>query len=171
MSLNKCQLVDYKKQQGGALAIAVFVIIVMSLLSVAISRSISASSNQTMYEVLGTRALLAAEAGNEMTLRQIFPLATSGNPQPAIENCPADSTFRFDSLNINGLNDCVVTTTCRSEPSPVDQAQNAYYFVESTGVCKAVMQSNNTDFSCQNTDETCVSRRVEVEAVQQAVSP
>lgn len=166
MSHNKQLTAGYKKQHGGALAIAVFVIIVMSLLSVAISRSISASSNQTVYEVLGTRALLAAEAGNELMLRQLFPLATVGLPNPTAVTCPNEDTrLRFEALNIEGLNECVVTTSCRSNPTPVSNTQNTYYFVESTGVCKAVMASEDTDFACQNSDQTCVSRKVEVEAV------
>lgn len=150
-----------KQQQGGALAIAVFVIVAMSLLAIAMNRTISASSSQTVHEVLGTRALLAGESGNEVTLNQIFPLATVAVPNPAKQSCPNPNTIRFTN---NGLNNCVVTTVCRSEPAAVDQNQDAFYFVESVGVCKAKMIGDTSDFECRSTDEICVSRRVEVEA-------
>ena len=160
MRLNR-QYSTAKKQQGGALTIAVFVIVVMSLLSIAISRSISASSGQSAHEVLGTRALLAAEAGNELTLNAIFPRAAGA----AVPNqaCPADSSIRFP-VQAEGLRNCVVTATCRSFSPPGATGNDIYYFLESTGVCKGHLQNNNTDFECQSTDSICVSRRLEVEA-------
>lgn len=159
MCRNKQHFQSVKRQQGGALAIAVFVIVVMSLLAVAINRTISASSSQTVYEVLGTRALLAGEAGNEVALSQIFPIA-AGAEQPK-QQCPTSNTIRF---NVDGLRNCVVTTTCRSEPATVSQSQDAFYFVESVGVCKDTMTGGAVDFECRSTDKVCVSRRVEVEA-------
>lgn len=159
MCHKKQQYISLKQQQGGALAIAVFVIVVMSLLTMAISRNISASSSQTVHEVLGTRALLAAEAGNEIILSQIFPIAAGADPGK--QQCPATNTIRFTH---NGLTNCVVTTTCLSEPDPVVATEDAFYFVESTGVCKVASSNTASDFSCQNTDDICVSRKVEVEA-------
>ena len=168
MCHNQRQTLNLKQQRGGALAIAVFVIVVMSLLTIAISRNISASTGQTVHEVLGTRALLAAEAGNEIALSQIFPIATGS--AVAKQSCPANSVINFNNFNgavIDGLRNCIVTTSCRSEPATVVQNEEAYYFVESTGVCKDVMLADdpsNLNVACQSTDGICVSRRVEVEA-------
>lgn len=140
-----------KKQGGSALAIAVFIIVVMSLLATGISKSISSSEEQTVYEVFGTRALLAAESANEMALSQIFPLTGSGV-------CTASQNTYF---NQNGLLNCVATTTCSSRDP--DLVGTTYYQVISTGICKANLNNDTGDFSCGN-EKICVSRSIEVEA-------
>ena len=151
------------KQQGGALAIAVFVILVMSLLTIAISRSISASSAQTVQEVLGTRALMAAESGNELALAILFPIA-SGAPV-TYGSCADITASRLYFSGVNGLNNCQVVTSCEESTA----GTQSFYFLESTGVCKDnVLGSNSSinlaDFQCSNTDQVCVSRRIEIEA-------
>lgn len=151
------------QQQGGALAIAVFVILVMSLLTVAISRSISASSAQTVQEVLGTRALMAAESGNELALAILFPIASGAAVTYGSCSDIASPTLYFES--INGLNNCQVITSCEENTA----GSQTFFFIESTGVCKdKVVGSNSSinlaDFQCSNTDQICVSRRIEIEA-------
>lgn len=143
------------KQQGSALSIAVFIIVAMSLLVAAISKSISSSTDQSIQEVLGTRALLAAESGNELVLAMLFPLDT-----PSLTSCPVITPPDFSA--IDGLKNCVVSTQC-SYIDP-DAQGTSYYLVESTGVCKALLAGNISDFTCSNADDVCVSRSIEVEA-------
>ena len=146
-----------KQQRGSSLAIAVFVVIVMSLLTTAITNSISSSSDQVVQEVLGTRALLAAESANEITLAQIFPLN-----QANANTCAVANTFPVTRYmnGINGLQNCLVVTSCSDNTIGTE----TYYLIESTGVCKGSLANDATDQTCNNTDNVCVSRSVEVEA-------
>jgi len=141
-------------QNGSALAIAVFIIVVMAVLAAGITKSISSSSDQVVYEVLGTRALFAAESANEKGLAQIFPLTGSAN----VSVCVASQTTDFSQI---GLVNCVATTTCTlNEPT---NSNTKYYQIVSTGVCKARLLNDASDYSCGN-EKICVSRTIEVEA-------
>ena len=71
------------KQRGSMLVISLFVIIVMALLGLTLSRLLSASSESIIYEVYGQRALNAARAGVEAQIALAFPIsgtATCGIP-------------------------------------------------------------------------------------------
>jgi MSHA biogenesis protein MshP len=139
-------------QTGSALAIAVFIIVVMALLAAGISKSISSSSEQTVYEVYGTRALFAAESANERMLALIFPISIDGSDDAA---CVSSQTTEFAQ---SGLVNCVATTDCTLN-EPLD-SNTQYYRIVSTGVCKTY---EPTDFSCGN-EKICASRTIEVEA-------
>ena len=152
-------LVNRKRQQGSALAIAVFVVVVMTMLTVAISRNISASSDQSVQEVLGTRALMAAESGNEIALSALFPIAT-GAPAVATDCSAVNRSIQYFN-NTPGLANCVVTTTSCDEQT---NGSDTYFRIQSRGVCKASLQNNAADGNCNNTDQVCVSRQLEVEA-------
>lgn len=146
------------KQSGSAMIIAVFIIVVMAVLATSLNKNIASSTSQVTNEVLGTRALLAAEAANERALVALFPLDGSA---PA---CPVgDQQFYFTGI---GFNQCVALTSCTTRTT-ADGSQ--YFRIGSTGVCKSsFVGSNNTpnlsDVNCLSSDKVCVSRTVEVEA-------
>ena len=62
-----------RKQQGGALIVSIFVIVVMSVMAAAMIRIDWSSQDVTTKEVLGTRAWFTAHSGNEMMLNALFP--------------------------------------------------------------------------------------------------
>jgi MSHA biogenesis protein MshP len=139
------------KQTGSSLVIAIFVIVVMSALAAAIQSNISASVDQSVHEVLGTRALFAAETGNELALAQVFPV--SG----VAANCIASQQTYF---SVAGLEQCVIATACSTQA----YAGTDYYSISSTGTCKSKLAGDATDFSCSISDKVCVTRSIEVEA-------
>ncbi|NVK26238.1 MAG: hypothetical protein HWE10_15020 [Gammaproteobacteria bacterium] len=152
---------NIKYQRGSSLAIAVFMVIVMSLLITAITNTISSSSDQVVQEVLGTRALLAAESANEMTLAQIFPLDDEVNK---CSDAEVDTGLRYLD-GFAGFPNCVVFTICNNHPDD----EPKYYLIESTGICKDNLAGSSvspatSDQSCNDTDNLCVSRTVEIEA-------
>lgn len=155
----KGQMKSRNKQGGGALAIAIFVIVVMSLLTVAISRNIAASTDQSVQEVLGARALMMAESANEVALSALFPVA-NGTPITT-GNCN-DVTTAINNTNFSssaGLAHCAVSTRCTPHTIGTEQ----YFRIRSRGVCKSVLTGiGNT--TCRNTDKVCASREVQVEA-------
>lgn len=150
-----------RRQQGGALAIAIFIIVVMSLLTVAIGRNISSSTDQSVHEVFSARALFAAEYANEIALTALFPRAQGAIP--ANSDCAAvttaTSSFSSGFGATPGLANCVVVTSCNS----ITLGSDTYFQISSRGVCKDTSSSANPQ-TCLNTDRVCVSRTVEVEA-------
>lgn len=155
MFLNVC---SNKKelQRGSSLIVAVFLIVVFAILSLGITQTISSSTDQNINEILGTRALLAAESGNEIALQQLFPISGLA------PNCVATQQTYFYT---DGLLHCNVLTSCKEQTV----SDVSYYQVVSTGICKAFLQGSNAnkqsiDSRCL-ANELCVSRTIEVEAI------
>lgn len=109
-----------RKHQGSALVIAVFIIVVLSLLGVALVRMNSTSAHSVVYEVAGTRAFQAAQSGMQIQLQRVFPL--SGSP-----SCPS-SIPRITFNNVKGLEGCSAAISCADKDD--------YYFITSQGLCK-----------------------------------
>jgi MSHA biogenesis protein MshP len=126
-----------KKQQGSAIVLALFIIVVMSLLGTAMVRMLSANAENIVYEVVGTRAYFAAQAGMQEGLHNIYPL------QAPAEDCTALSPIPFTLVNRNysneGLLNCsatVIVTNCESIETAVGVFE-FFYLIESTGQCTA----------------------------------
>jgi MSHA biogenesis protein MshP len=126
-----------KKQQGSAIVLALFIIVVMSLLGTAMVRMLSANAENIVYEVVGTRAYFAAQAGMQEGLHNIYPL------QAPAEDCTALSPIPFTLVNRNysneGLLNCsatVIVTNCESIETAVGVFEH-FYLIESTGQCTA----------------------------------
>ncbi len=144
-----------KNQQGSSLVVAVFLLLVFGILSMGITQTISSSIDQNTNEIIGTRAFLAAEAGNEVVLQQLFPLDSAPSA------CISQQQLYF---NVDGLQNCNVLARCQA----FVESGVTYYEIVSTGVCKQSMQGSNTskvsaDYNCL-AYEFCVSRTLEVEA-------
>jgi len=113
------------KQKGSALVIAIFIIVVMTVLGSALVRMVSSNAETIAYEVIGTRAYQAAQAGAQRKLSEVFPLLPSSGA------CSADSTY--DLSTIEGLENCEVSDVDCVEDATVDGV--TYYTVTSTGQC------------------------------------
>jgi len=114
------------KQKGSALVLALFIIVVMTLLGTALVRMISTNAETIVYEVVGTRAYQAAQAGAQRKLSEIFPLSI---PSRA---CPINSsTYNFS--NTEGLKGCetIVAVGCKL----YETVNTTYYTITSTGQC------------------------------------
>ena len=113
------------RQQGSALMLALFVIIVVLLLGSALVRVLSTSSETLAQEVIGTRALMAANSGMQAHLQKTFPLNL-----PAA--CPADDDYESFS-DVAGLYHCYARVTCELYASDVESVN--YFRLTSTGEC------------------------------------
>jgi MSHA biogenesis protein MshP len=109
----------------------------MSLLGTAMVRMLSANAENIVYEVVGTRAYFAAQAGMQEGLHNIYPL------QAPAEDCSALSPIPFTLVNRNygndGLLNCsatVIVTNCESIETAVGVFEH-FYLIESTGQCTA----------------------------------
>ncbi len=70
---------SYNKQRGSGLMIVLFVIVVMGLMAMVMTKIGSSSQTMTTKEVLGTRAWFTAHSANEVVLTKIFPLKEQDN--------------------------------------------------------------------------------------------
>ncbi|WP_422767162.1 MshP protein [Photobacterium leiognathi subsp. mandapamensis] len=67
---------SYNKQRGSGLMIVLFVIVVMGLMAMVMTKIGTSSQTMTTKEVLGTRAWFTAHSANEVVLTKLFPLGT-----------------------------------------------------------------------------------------------
>jgi len=114
------------KQSGSALVLAIFVLVIMTLLGSALIRMQSSSSETVVYEVIGTRAYAAAQTGIQWQLTQIFPLNTTG-----VTLC-SSNIIEPDISAAQGLQNCKFAIFCDHSISH-DGVQ--YYTVKSIGSC------------------------------------
>lgn len=124
---HKMNSVIKNTQKGSALVIAIFVIVIMTLLGTALVRMISSSAETVAYEVIGTRAFQAAQVGLQRKLQVLYPLLpASGTCAPAIE---------YDLSTIKGLENCkAINVAC--SPYATSDAGITYYKIQSTGQCE-----------------------------------
>lgn len=113
---------DRRRQRGIGLMAAIFLIVVVAVLVVAIARMVRTSSAAFAQDVMTHRAFLAAESGAQLGLNRVF--APSG--------VPACTAWSWDLAPV-GLANCRADVACRSES--VDGTP--YYTVESHGRCDA----------------------------------
>jgi MSHA biogenesis protein MshP len=130
-----------RMQRGSALVVAVFIIIVMVLLIGSLSQQLTSSSESVSYEVLGTRAFLAAQSGMERGLQILYGLDAVTQT-----TCPASLFFQdFEVSAIDGLRQCQVQVSCTAATSTLDPAITHFYLT-STGTCgdAASIQTSRT---------------------------
>ncbi|KKO44943.1 type II secretory pathway component [Arsukibacterium ikkense] len=113
------------KQQGSALVVAVFIIVVMLAIVLALSRILLSSSDSVVYEVQGTRALFAAQSGMELALTELFPRAGASN-------C-SSWNFSFATAGLTGC-EAQVQCTARAIASP---ELSQLFLLQSTASCNA----------------------------------
>jgi len=120
------------EQRGSALVLALFIIVVTTLLGAALVRMISANSETIAYEVIGTRAYQAAQAGAQRKLSELFPLNTNTPPiPPTAGSCLGSTPYNFSM--IEGLENCQASNVDCVEGPTVDEI--TYYTITSTGQC------------------------------------
>lgn len=121
-----------ERQSGSALVIAIFVLVIMTLLGSALIRMQSSSAETVVYEVMGTRAYAAAQTGIQWQLKEVFPLNTIG-----IIRCKrnSDGDIEINELDISGvtgLENCKFDISCDDS---ISHEGVQYYKLTSTGSC------------------------------------
>ena len=129
-------------QRGSALALALFILVVMSLLSVTLLRLLDSSNESITVEVYGTRALLAATSGIDQMAAVIFPLNTTATSPDQLQSLRcADVTNPLQTTLPNtvglGTANCSVTVSCDDTEFTVAGETVVYYRLTSVGVCNA----------------------------------
>lgn len=117
-----------RKQAGLGLPAAIFIIVIMALISVAINLLVQQNAQTFEEEINLTRAFYAAESGAGFAMNRIFPpeeysTYTNGN----CPNAGAD-TYNFTQ---EGLNSCSASVTCER----VTISGTTYATITSEGSC------------------------------------
>ena len=116
-----------KLQSGSAILIAIFVVIVISLLGASLVSLQRDSAEGAGFEIYAARAYLSAYSASEIALTELFPLGVTGT------GCSAVNTTPTLPVNNTGFYDCNVTITCTSTVASSGVATR--YKVVSTAVC------------------------------------
>jgi len=130
-----------KTQQGSALVIAVFIIVVMTVLGLALVRMLGASSESVAYEVIGTRAYATAQTGAQWAGREIFPLGT-GTALHCDGRIVSESSSSSTTQILNppsGINKAGGLAGCEISQLKCDDLKYdgvAYFTISSTGQCQ-----------------------------------
>ena len=111
--------------RGSSLVMALFIIVLMSALLLALGRQLISASTSVSIEVQGNRAFNAAQSGLQLGLGQLFPLNSTAS-------CAAVSaSFSFSQP---GLQNCTATLNCIQVSHP-DVAARPLYRLTSAGNC------------------------------------
>lgn len=129
-----------KNISGSALVVALFVIIVMSILGAGLVKILDSSSETVAYEVIGTRAFQTAQIGLQWGVQQRFPLLPAtpthcdGTVVTAVSSDSSSDLVGLvpDFSDVEGLKGCHVTKLLCTD-FRVDG--ETYFTIESTGQC------------------------------------
>lgn len=139
------------KQQGSSIIIALFVIIIISLLGASLASLQRDSAQGTSYEVYAARAYLSAYSASEIALVTLFPLnSTDADTSNCSDSVPTAS-ISVPLSDDAGFSGCTASYQCEILTPTVSQGLPTRYKVVSTAVC-------------QNA-QTVTRRQVTVEAV------
>lgn len=119
-------------QQGSMLVLAMFAIVVLSLIGISMASMVQSSEKTIVYEVMGERAEQASLVGIEILAHAIKPV--NGN----LHIC--ETSFNLDSLVVNtqGFEGCTIVVRCTTRSIPVSGNQTEYHYeIKSTGTCAA----------------------------------
>lgn len=115
----------HRKQQGNALILVVFIIVVVGFVALVANRNQARSSQQLVSMVLGTRAEMAARSALNIELSRFYQTTTG--------SCHTSTLQNIDFVG-EGLGQCVASVTCQSLGA-LDNGQ-AVYQLSATGRCQ-----------------------------------
>ncbi len=133
-------------QRGSTLMVAIFIIIVFSMLLASIVNMFSSTTESVSVEVYGVRALMAANTGVDAVAASIFPVGQAGSLSCDELEIPANqdgvdnqSTLTSNATfsTIAGLVGCRYTATC-TDFTVNDGVQDIHFYkITSQGQCDA----------------------------------
>ncbi|MEY8215850.1 MAG: hypothetical protein RPR97_15375 [Colwellia sp.] len=149
--------INITKQRGSALMLALFIIVVLTLLGGALMKVLTSSSEAIAQEVLGTRAYMAANSAMQAELAKLFPLNSVISQCNANVSNDVNYNFSGSGTNVNGLYHCTAITHCTNYAThPITGA--IFYRIKSTGKCGSVALASDSQ------NAVVSSRTLQVEA-------
>ena len=103
-----------KQQQGFLLPLAIFIVVVMGVFALVLSRNTIQATTSSVQEAISTQTFYAAESGAQRGMQVLFLDKTQALTRQAVDGrCAAlNATYTY---TVPGLNNCsaVVACTCR----------------------------------------------------------
>lgn len=90
--------------------LAIFIIVVMGIFALVISRNTIQTSTSTALEIVSTQAFYAAESGAQRGMQKLFFPDASSRQQVDARCVGLNITHTF---NVDGLKNCSAVVTCR----------------------------------------------------------
>lgn len=123
--------------------IAIFVIIVISLLGASLMSLQRDSAEGTSYEIYASRAYLAAYSASEIALAKLYPL---GSTMASAANCTVGALSAASSTG--GFYGCSANYTC----SETSDAVATRYKIVATAVCQNSQINTRRQITVEATD-------------------
>lgn len=151
------------KQQGFLLPLALFILVVMGVLALTISRTSTQTQTSSIQEFTNVQAFYAAESGAQRGMQALF---LSTPTRKDTDQACADMAINHNFPGVNGLQICTATVICTcvyQNNSACDSGVGANYLLNSvSGVTKSFYTLRSTG-SCGQ-DQYRAERIVEVGA-------
>lgn len=145
---NQFSVSYYPGQRGFLLPLALFILVVMGVLALTISRTATQANTSTIQEFANVQAFYAAESGAQRGMQALFLTTTT---RQATDTACANMAVNHNFTGVNGLQLCTATVacTCRYQDggvcahgtttnygptSPVGVTKS-FYTIRSVGTC------------------------------------
>lgn len=139
-------------QRGFLLPLSVFIVVVMGLFALVLSRNTIQTNTSAVQEAISIQAFYAAESGAQRGMQTLFfPTSPATNNRQEVDGRCVAMTATNYVFTVPGLNNCtaVVSCTCRfaddSNCAPITAANyssaaiaarvNSFYRISSVGTC------------------------------------
>ena len=149
---NRFAIYSAQHQRGFLLPLALFILVVMGVLALTISRTATQTNTSTIQEFTNIQAFYAAESGAQRGMQALFLSTTTRNATDgACAGMGGNTVVNRNFAGINGLQMCsvLVTCTCRYqngsacahgtatnyEPTSPAGVTKSFYTIRSVGTC------------------------------------
>ena len=168
MCPNQFPVSSCRDQRGFLLPLALFILVVMGVLALTISRTATQTNTSTIQEFTNVQAFYAAESGAQRGMQALFlATATRQATDTACANMATNTTANQNFSSVNGLQICTATVTCTcvyQNNSACDTGVAANYGPTSTvGVTKSFYTIRSVG-TCGPADHFRAVRTIEVGA-------
>ena len=162
----------FKNSSGSTLAVALFVIVVLGMLAMALARMRVDSSDTHIHAVMYVQAEMAANSALEAATYQLYPLGTHRADPSALSGSDTADTqgacgrvskkFTFSETVFAGLSRCSVAVTCQRQAAVLDRdadpdvkftnyVRQVNYFLTASAVCEAGESGSGQHYSVAKT--------------------
>lgn len=169
MSLNPIYPITISRQQGFLLPLALFILVVMGVLALTISRTATQTQNSSIQEFTNIQAFYAAESGAQRGMQELFLLSElelPANRRSATDQACTDMAINHNFAGVNGLQICTVVVNCTcvyQDGTACAPATAANYLpTAAVGVTKS-FYTINSEGQCGQ-DQFRANRRIQVGA-------
>lgn len=122
-----------RSQTGFLMPLAIFIVVTMAGLALAMARTTSQSNSSVVQTMIGIQTFYAADAGAQWGMNQLFYSTTATLTRASVDaNCVA-LTGQLRSFNTVGLRNCEAVLACSVNADPGNTT--SYYLISSDATC------------------------------------